>query len=185
MLSHHLREQVCDPFVVIFLVFADVLRSHRRLLVVWISKFKRDLKVKVKSLSRVRLCGPMDCSLSVLCPWDSPGKNTGVGCHFLLQGIFPTQGSNPGLPHCRQILYHLSHQERPRCPLMLAQQPWGRKRKPCEWPTYQNQEDPAQRCVSASTQEEVGHSHWEKVRSPKDLHLIMASCMTLGMLYNP
>ena len=40
----------------------------------------------------------------------SLGKNTGVGCHFLLQGIFPTQGSNPGLPHCRQILYSLSHQ---------------------------------------------------------------------------
>ena len=35
--------------------------------------------------------------------WDFPGKNTGVGCHFLLQGIFPTQGSNPG-PHCRQML---------------------------------------------------------------------------------
>ena len=34
----------------------------------------------------------------LLCPWDSPGKNTGVGCHFLLQGIFPTQGSNPCLP---------------------------------------------------------------------------------------
>ena len=44
---------------------------------------------------------------------DSPGKNTGVGCHFLLQGIFPTQGSNPGLPHCRQILYRLSHQGSP------------------------------------------------------------------------
>ena len=42
------------------------------------------------------------------CPWDFPGKNTGVGCHFLLQGIFPTQGSNPGLPYCRQTLYHLS-----------------------------------------------------------------------------
>ena len=41
---------------------------------------------------------------------DSPGKSSGVGCHFLLQGIFPTQGSNPGLPHCRWILYHLSHQ---------------------------------------------------------------------------
>ena len=41
---------------------------------------------------------------------DSPGRNTGVGCHALLQGIFPTQGSNPDLPHCRQILYHLSHQ---------------------------------------------------------------------------
>ena len=38
------------------------------------------------------------------CPWDFPGKNTGVGCHFLLQGIFPTQGLNPGLPHCRQML---------------------------------------------------------------------------------
>ena len=41
----------------------------------------------------------------LLCPWDPPGKNTGVGCHFLLQGIFLTQGS-----HFRQILYHLSHQ---------------------------------------------------------------------------
>ena len=41
---------------------------------------------------------------------DSPGKNTGVGCHALFQGIFPTQGSNPGLPHCRCVLYHLSHQ---------------------------------------------------------------------------
>ena len=39
----------------------------------------------------------------------SPGKNTGVGCHSLLQGIFPTQRSNQGLPHCRQILYRLSH----------------------------------------------------------------------------
>ena len=37
-------------------------------------------------------------------PWDSPGQNTGVGCHFLLQGIFPTQGLNPGLPPCRQML---------------------------------------------------------------------------------
>ena len=44
------------------------------------------------------------------CPWNSPGKNTGVCCHSLLQGIFPTQKSNLGLPHCRQILYPLSHQ---------------------------------------------------------------------------
>ena len=41
----------------------------------------------------------------LLCPWDSPGKNTGVGCHTLLQGIFLTQGLNPCLLHCRQILY--------------------------------------------------------------------------------
>ena len=44
------------------------------------------------------------------CPWNSPSKNTGVGCHFLLQGIFLTQGSNPGLLLCRQILYRFSHQ---------------------------------------------------------------------------
>ena len=41
-------------------------------------------------------------------PWNSPGQNTGVGSLSLLQGIFPTQGSNPGLLHCRQILYQLS-----------------------------------------------------------------------------
>ena len=60
------------------------------------------------------LCNTMDCS--------PPGSSIhrsfqatvlGVGCHFLLQGIFPTQGSNPGLLHCRQILYHLSHQGSP------------------------------------------------------------------------
>ena len=44
----------------------------------------------------------------VLHPWNSPGKKPGVGCHSLLQRIFLTQGSNPGLPYCRQILYHLS-----------------------------------------------------------------------------
>ena len=43
-------------------------------------------------------------------PRNSPGQNTGVGCHSLLQGIFPTQGSNPGLPHCRRILHQLSYQ---------------------------------------------------------------------------
>ena len=48
-------------------------------------------------------------------PWNSPGKNTGVGSHSLLQGIFPTQESNPGLLHCRQILYQLSHHGSPKC----------------------------------------------------------------------
>ena len=50
----------------------------------------------------------------LLCPWNSPGKNTGMGSHSLLQGIFPTQGSNPGLPHRRQILYQLSHKGSPK-----------------------------------------------------------------------
>ena len=45
----------------------------------------------------------------LLCPWNSPGKNTEVDCHPILQGIFLTQGSNPRLLYCRQILYHLSH----------------------------------------------------------------------------
>ena len=56
---------------------------------------------------------------TLLRPWDFPGKRTGVGCHFLLQRIFLTQGSKPGLPHCRQTLYHLSHQGSPsfvKCP---------------------------------------------------------------------
>ena len=44
-------------------------------------------------------------------PWKSPGKNSGVGSHFLLQRIFPTKGSNPGLLYCRQVLYHLNYQE--------------------------------------------------------------------------
>ena len=61
------------------------------------------------------LCNLMDSSppgSSVL--GDSPGKNSGLGCHALLQGIFPTQGFNPGLQHCRWILCHLSHQGSPR-----------------------------------------------------------------------
>ena len=61
------------------------------------------IKVKVKVKSCPTLCDPMDCSP----PGSSihfPGKSTGMGCHFLLQGIFPTQGSNPGLQHCRQRL---------------------------------------------------------------------------------
>ena len=48
--------------------------------------------------------GQVACT-RLLHPWDFLGKSTGVGCHFLLQGIFPTQGSNPGLLHCRQTLY--------------------------------------------------------------------------------
>ena len=56
------------------------------------------------------LCNPMDFNLpGSSVNGTSPGQNTGVGCHSLLQEIFPIQGLNPGFPHCRQILYHLSH----------------------------------------------------------------------------
>ena len=64
--------------------------------------------------SCLTLCDPMDCSLpGSSVHGDSPGKNTGVDCPALLQGIFPTQGSNLGFPYCRQILYLLSHQRSP------------------------------------------------------------------------
>ena len=65
---------------------------------------------------------------SFLCPWNCPGKNTGVGCHSLLQGVFPTQRSNPGLLHCRHILYHLSHQVLPN--LVLTSNATVRGRDP-------------------------------------------------------
>ena len=67
---------------------------------------------KVKLLSRVWLFATpwaVACT-RLLHPWDFLGKSAGVGHHFLLQGIFLTQGSNPGLPHRRQTLYHLNHQ---------------------------------------------------------------------------
>ena len=62
--------------------------------------------------SHVRLCAT-PCT-GFLSPWNSPGRNTGVGSHSLLRGIFPTQRSNPDLLHCRQIPYHLSHQGSPK-----------------------------------------------------------------------
>ena len=65
--------------------------------------------------SCVTLCDPMDCSPPGSSVKDSVGKN-GVSYHALLQGVFPTYRSNPGLPHCR-ILYHMKHQG--------AQEYWG------------------------------------------------------------
>ena len=69
------------------------------------------VKVLVAQLC-LTLCHPIDLA-RLLCAWNSPRKNTGVGCHSLLQGIFPTQGSNLGFLHCRQTLYHLSHKGSP------------------------------------------------------------------------
>ena len=83
-------------------------------------------------------CGPSCCCLvaksrltlwdhvnskpsRLLCPWNFPGKNPGVGCHFLLQGIFPTQGSNPRLLCCKRIPYCLSRQESPCLQLLTIE----------------------------------------------------------------
>ena len=66
-------------------------------------KKNKNKKVKVTQLCPT-LCDPMGCS-----PWNSPGQNTGVGSLSLLQAIIQSQRSNPGLPHCRQFLYQMSH----------------------------------------------------------------------------
>ena len=74
--------------------------------------------------SRSVMSDPLQCFGlqldKLLCPWDSQGKNTGVGCHIVLQGIFLTQELNPGLLcflHCKQILYPLSHWGSPKNPM--------------------------------------------------------------------
>ena len=74
----------------------------------------KDSLSSVVAQSCPTLCNSMDCCLPGSSVYgDSPGKNTGMDCHSLLQGIFPTQGLNPGLLHCRWNLYHLSHQGSP------------------------------------------------------------------------
>ena len=76
-----------------------------------------EIKLPTYSESESQCCSVVSNSLwphGLYGPWNSPGQNTGVGSLSLLQGIFPTQGSNPDLPHCRGILYQLSHQGNPR-----------------------------------------------------------------------
>ena len=82
----------------------------------WIRRYKLVCVCRVTQLCLTLVTQLTVAPLSnrILCPWDSPGKITGVACHFLLQEIFPTQGSNLGLLHFRWTLYHLSHQERPK-----------------------------------------------------------------------
>ena len=63
-------------------------------------------------------------STRLLCPWDFPAKSTRMGCHFLLQRIFPIQKPNPGLLHCRHMLYHPSHQESWKSPPGTLKEKW-------------------------------------------------------------
>ena len=90
---------------------------------IFLSSGSSTLTLTIAGFAFLPLCVCVSCSVvsdslrphevktaKLVCPWDSSGKNTGVDCHSLLQGIFPTQGSVPGFLHCGQILYCLSHQ---------------------------------------------------------------------------
>ena len=82
----------------------------------------------MKSLSRVRLfVTPWTVAYHtrLLCPWNFPGNSTGVDCHFLLQGIFPNQGLNPGLPHCRQTPY-CEPPGKPQSQVKYSKSGWGK-----------------------------------------------------------
>ena len=96
-------------YVLYYIITYYILYKHYTTLMKEIKEVSKcKWKVKITQSCPTR-CDPMEYS-----PWYSPGQNTGVGSFSLLQGIFPTQGLNPGLPHCRQILYQLSHQGSPR-----------------------------------------------------------------------
>ena len=113
--SRFLKEQVRWCFTT---STGSALLVKRKLRVIeWVMSTKASLWAVLYLVAQLclTLCDLMDYSppgSSV--HGDSPGKNTGVGCHALLWGIFPTQVSNPGLPHYIWILYHLSHQGSPR-----------------------------------------------------------------------
>ena len=91
-----LTVSIVSPFI-----FQEVIGPDAMISIFWMLSFKPAF-----SLSSIIFIKRL-----FLCPWDSPGRNTGVGCHVCPQGILPTQGLNLGLLHCRRILYHLSHQQ--------------------------------------------------------------------------
>ena len=99
---------------------------------------------------------------SLFHPWDFLGKNTRVGCHFLLQEIFPTQGLNLGLPHCRQTLYHLSHQGSLKC-IQGGTRIWTGDLLICSQMFYHWAISPtnqAQPCLASKIRRDQAHSGW-------------------------
>ena len=90
--------------------------------------------------------------INLFCPWDFPGKDTGVGCHFLVQRIFLTQGSNQGLLHCCQILYRLSYEK-------SSESLRGMERRELDQLS-------ASYAVNSPQQVSAGPSRWERRRTP-------------------
>ena len=115
--------------------------------------------------SCLTLCDPMDCL------WNSPHQNTGVSSLSFLLGIFPTQGSNPGLRHCRQILYHLSHKGSPRT-LEWVAYPFSRgSSRPMNWTRVS--------CIAGGFL-----TNWA-IREAHESRSVMSYCLWTRGLYNP
>ena len=129
-------------------------------------------------------------------PRNSPGQNTGMGSLSLLQGIFPTQGSNPGLPHCRQILYQLSHKGSPRIlegvaypfsrrsswPRNWTEVSWIASGFFTNWPIRDSTSKVARRLNEIQF---VNHLAWCLSRSPKAFNKMVAviiSCFSCDLL---
>ena len=116
----------CPPEAITTLLIGYTLIQNKKLKKY---QYKSDSQLCLVAQLCLTLCDLMDCSppgSSV--HGNSPGKNTGVGCHALFQRIVPTQGLNPGPLHCRRILYHLSHRGSPEallcntnCKLIISQ----------------------------------------------------------------
>ena len=103
-----------EPKEVMTRLYVLKIRALSEISQIWERQILYDLTYMLVTQSCPTLCDPVDWSPPGSSVHDhSPGKNTRVGSHFLLQGIFPTQGLNPDLPHCKQILYRISHQGSP------------------------------------------------------------------------
>ena len=127
--AHH--KMMSLPFNMLFRFVRAFLPKSKHLLISWLQSPSAVIwePKKIKSVttstsppsgrSVTKLCSTLATPWTIahqaplsrlLCPWDFPDKNSGMGCHFLLQGIFPTQKLNLGLLHCRRILYQLSYE---------------------------------------------------------------------------
>ena len=93
-------------------------------------------------------------------PWNSPGQNTGVGSRSLLQGIFPTQGSNSGLSHCRWIIYQLSHKGNPHNQVRFipGMQGWSISTNQCNTPHLKKLKNKNHMIISV----DVEKNFWQK-----------------------
>ena len=107
----------------------------------------------------------------LLCPWDSPGKNTGLGCHALPPGIFPIQGWNPGLPPCRRTLY-------PRPPAKQMPIVCPTQLHPTFCPDLCKIQEPLPSCISEKSKDLhlVLLTLWEVIPSPFSMSSVCLIC---------